>query len=352
MSILVTCTSCQAKLKAPEHGVGRRIKCLQCGKSLVVPAPPPAVKDRPRAPILLDDDSAPTDRTWVFAAGAAGACLVLVLGAVLAIKLIFTEPTVVPPPPHGAGPPPAEEKTPSVEPEAKPPEPEPKSPPNKLRAEQMAEIDARFKADLAAVDEKLAKHKTTLERLRKAEDALFRTPKANQPLLKGAPPYKNFIKDLAELMPGIVKDLVAGERLRDLIDQARRKVIFEHPQPGDPKYEDYVGLYLTQSEIQDLGASGLSGGSPRTPATRHVEAAQKYGTLKVPRFASVHPAPDDKDIAAAAFNVDVYLGKTGANIQAHVYVHRIRGAWNVVEFPGRNTSVIHGPPPAEWRRVD
>lgn len=38
MSISIVCPSCQQKLKAPDAGAGRKLKCPKCGKSISIPA--------------------------------------------------------------------------------------------------------------------------------------------------------------------------------------------------------------------------------------------------------------------------------------------------------------------------
>jgi predicted Zn finger-like uncharacterized protein len=47
MSIVVTCPSCSANIKAPDAAAGKRVKCPKCTSTIAVPAaaPPPAAFD-------------------------------------------------------------------------------------------------------------------------------------------------------------------------------------------------------------------------------------------------------------------------------------------------------------------
>lgn len=61
MSIIVSCTTCGQRLRAPDDAVGRSVKCPKCGASMTIPAaetslPPPVVARRPRPAPELDDD--------------------------------------------------------------------------------------------------------------------------------------------------------------------------------------------------------------------------------------------------------------------------------------------------------
>src|ERR1700689_168218 len=51
MSIVIACPSCEAKMKAPDSAVGKKVKCPGCGEPLTVRAPVGAAPVRREQPI-------------------------------------------------------------------------------------------------------------------------------------------------------------------------------------------------------------------------------------------------------------------------------------------------------------
>lgn len=65
MPVLTTCPDCSAKMRVPDHAVGKQIKCPKCGGTFTVtaggaspppPPPPPAPKPAPVAPTPVAPD--------------------------------------------------------------------------------------------------------------------------------------------------------------------------------------------------------------------------------------------------------------------------------------------------------
>jgi hypothetical protein len=350
MSILATCATCQSQFKAPDHVAGRRTRCPRCGTPIDLPpasAPPPAAPPAPPKsrlpPPSLEQRHEPDDGThpWLLAAAAAGISLVIVLGMVLAAKLMFraSPPLEMAQAAHASDSDPPEETKADV----------PGAETKKTRAERLAEHDMLEKETLAELQQQVDRHKPALERLRKEEDDLFRKPKfapAKVNARTGA-----YLKDLSSALPPIQEDLVRLARKRDELAQARRKILFEQPEPDDAKLEDYVGLYLTPEEIADLGKLALSSGAPRPVAQRYLQQAEAAGAVARPIFAGLFNHESDKDLTAVTFHLAAYRGKAEKDTTAHVLLHRLRGAWSVLELPGRNFSVILGMPPAKYKRA-
>ena len=82
MSILVVCSSCSARLNAPDSAAGKKVKCPKCQAALVVPTPLPAepafevVEEEPEKPAVRpkvktdvfvedDEDEAPRKKRRV-----------------------------------------------------------------------------------------------------------------------------------------------------------------------------------------------------------------------------------------------------------------------------------------------
>jgi hypothetical protein len=351
MSILATCSACQARFKAPDHIAGRRTRCPRCGNPLHLPSPappPPAREPRPRPvapPQWPTVDGAPQGRLSGVAAPALA--LVVLIGLVVAAALLLSSgnanvPLEV-----------VHEPVPEEPPPAPPPEAPRQPTKEELRAELLAELDVQEKEGLAPLRQQVDNHKQTLERLRKEENDLFGKAKAAAFAVKPPPRYQTYLKDLAAVMPGIHRDIAALARKREEFVQRRRKIAFEHPLPGDPKLEDYLGLYLTTEEISDLGKLAISAGSPRNVAQRHVQSAEGAGTVARPMYHGTFVHPDDKELAAVAYKVTAYRAvKSGQELSVHIPLHRLRGAWLVLELPERNFSVLPGPPPPHYLRSD
>jgi hypothetical protein len=361
MSILATCATCRSQFKAPDYVGGRRTRCPRCGTPIDLPsadAPPslpeaarpsspvaatslPPPKPRPSPPPAARDEPAAGAPTWLLAGGAAGLSLLIVLGMILAAKLIFRgSPALETVQAH-------EGATKQAGPAAA--EGDPPAEPKKTRAERLAEHDALEKETLAALEHEIDRHKPALERLRKEEDDLFRKPKF-------APAKVNarlaaYRKELAALVPAIAHDVVQLIREKERFAQARRKILFDEPEPDDPKLEDYAGLYLTADEIADLGKLAISAGASRNVAQRYLQQAEAAGTVTRPIVAGVLSHDSDKDLAAVAFHVAAYRGKADPDTPVYVLLHRLRSAWNVIEIPGRNSSVILGTPPTAYKRA-
>jgi hypothetical protein len=365
MSILAVCPVCRSQFKAPDHVAGRQTRCPRCGASMDLPAlhPPtmtPAIE--PQAPPVPDEAIAATGvatrpgpsapdlppeheadsggpRVWLLGlAAASGVLLVIVLGSVLAARLL-PAPTDV----ETA----LEIVETPVEPEVNEAPPEPAAPPSKSRAERLAEVDAQEKEALAPLQRQIDNHKQTLRRLRKEEDALFAGKLKPAAAVKRSARVGAHLNDVAASMPALQRDLVVLLRKHQEFAQARRKVQHDHPEPGDVKLEDYAGLYLTPDEIGDLGKLALAAGSPKSTAGRHLQSAQSAGTVMRPIASGVFHDPDDQDLAVVVYDVTAYRGQA-QEMRVHVYVHRLRGAWAVVELPERPNSVLPGAAPPHY----
>lgn len=358
MSVQVACTSCGSRFRAPDRAAGKSVFCLKCHTRIAVPAPPEAepllLEVAEATPIEIADDSADQrPYTLLTALLIIGAGVAFLLVIVLLVVVINRQPQLA-----NAGqfnnvalPNEIDPANPQV---ALPIEHEPKPPTaaqQPERAERLAQIESREQILLPPLQMQLEKHKQTLERLSKEEIALFPKGKIGPgPLAKLTARYNVFLKDQAAAVKLCVKDALALERQREELLQAKRKIMFDYPASDDPKLEDYGGLLLTPEEIKDQGPRALNASSPRAAAGQHVQAAEKAGTFKGASYAGTHQDPDDADFAAVSFRAASYRGKP--DVPVHVFVYRWRGAWSVLELPGRTNSVLVGPPPADFKRTD
>jgi hypothetical protein len=360
MSVHVVCTSCGSRFKAPDRAAGKSVFCLKCHTRIAVPAPPEAepllLETAAEAiPLEVADDSAdqrPYTLLTAFLIIGAGVAFLLVI--VLLVVVINRQPAAIahagqfnnvaipndfdPANPQFAAP---------IEHEPKPPlaaqQPE--------RAERLAQLESRAQALLPPLQMQLEKHKQTLERLSKEEIAVFPKGKIGPGLLaKLNARYNVFLKDQTAAVKPCVKDVLAFQRQREEFLQAKRKIMFDQPASDDPKFEDYGGLLLTPDEIKDQGPRALNASSPRAAAGQHLQAAEKAGTFQGASYAGTHQDPGDADFAAVSFRAASYRGKS--DVPVHVFVYRWRGAWSVLELPGRANSVLVGPPPADFKRTD
>ncbi|MCI0681572.1 MAG: hypothetical protein L0Y71_05680 [Gemmataceae bacterium] len=369
MSLLIGCPACGALFKGPELLAGRTVRCLKCNTSMVVPAGAAPVEAAPLpkpSPLPVADplpipgepvpgESATAGLTALLAAGL-GVAFVLVI----AVLVVFLNPSAPIPIAHlsqqeGAPIAQTEEPTPSPPkpPPPKPPvepapaEPEaPPEPPPFNRAEQLAELEAKEKEVLAPLEKRHATNQATLQRLHTVEDDLFK----KKLVPKVGARYGAFLRDLAAAVRQINKDTLSLVRKREELLQAKRKLIYDHPQPDDPALELYGSLLLTREEIGDLGKRTISSGSPRAAAQGHIVAAVSAGTIATPLYKETLMDPDDPDLAAVSYGVASYRGKKAADTPVHIFVHRWRGAWAVLELPGRASSVLIGPAPSNYRR--
>jgi hypothetical protein len=227
-------------------------------------------------------------------------------------------------------------------------EPEPKPAEEFPRGERLAELEAKEQEALAPLERQNTSNAEMLQRLRKDEDDLFKKTKFPG---KATARYANYLKDLAAAVRQINKDTLALERRRAEFVQAKRKLIYDHPRPDDPKLEMYGTLLLTPEEIGDLGKRAISFDSPRSAAQEHIVAAAAAGTVATPVYKETLYDPDDADVAVVNYSVASYRGKKAADTQVHIFVHRARGAWAVLELPGRMNSALIGPAPAEYLKT-
>ncbi len=372
MAIHISCPSCGTHFKAPERAVGHRVKCLKCQTRIpVLPtatplvcvnsaeAPPTPSADSAEPGLILERDRPTAVLTALLITGSALAFLLTVVVLVLvlvkngvgpATEQRANEPVLAAPVAEsvssGSGttaesvviPPPKPTK--AEPPEATPPLPD--------RGVRLARLESEEKAALEPFLEQQEKHKKTFERLRKEEEDLYKKTKFTPP--KVAARIPGFLKELNRAVRQANKDTLALIRKREEFLQAKRRLILDNPLPDDPKLSEYAGLVLTDEEISDLGKQAVSGGSPRAAAQQHLAGAA--GIVTAPAYNGVYQDPADADLMAVAYRVAAYRGKTGADLQAHVFIYRWRGAWAVLEVPGRANGILPGPPPADYKRKD
>jgi len=356
MSLLIGCPACGAQFKAPERLAGRTVRCLKCNASIVVspnpiPADPPAPAPPAPAPLPFAEPlPIPAERS------AAGLTALLLTGLglafllVVAVLVILLNRTVSPvlvenaPENHST-----EEKTNNGP--LNPAETEQKPAPAELTyAERLTELEAQEQDALAPLEKQHAVNKEIMQRLRKEEDEIFKKSKFPG---KAAARYATLLKDSAFAVRQINKDSLALLRKREEFIQAKRKLLVDHPQPpaDAPKFELYGSLLLTAEEIADLGKRTISFGSPRAAAQEHIVAGAAAGAVATPVYKETLFDPEDADLAAVAYTVASYRGKKVADTPVLIFVHRWRGAWGVLELPGRVNSILIGPPPTDYKRA-
>jgi len=369
MSLLIGCPACGARFKAPTRLVGRTVRCLKCMASIVVSADaaaaepttvePPLSSPLPVAEVLpmtaapipagpIAAEAFPEERSTAWLTG------LLLAGCALAFLLVVTLLVIVlnraTPRVHVESAPENHEQgsNGSIKPVG-PQEAETKPAPEEFpRGERLAELEAKEQEALAPLERQNASNAEMLQRKRKEEDELFKKTKFPG---KATAQYANYLKDLAAAVRQINKDTLALERRRAEFVQAKRKLIYDHPRPDDPKLEMYGSLLLTPEEIGDLGKRSINFGSPRAAAQEHIGAASTAGIVATPAYKETLYDPDDADVAVVSYSVASYRGKKAAETQVHIFVHRSKGAWSVLELPGRMNSVLIGPAPSEYLKT-
>jgi hypothetical protein len=372
MAVLISCPSCGTQFKAPERAVGHSVKCLKCGTRIaVLPTATPLVQanrteitppqslDSAHATMAAEPNPPTALLTALLITGSAFAFLLLVVVLVLILVKNGMGPIAErrqqdPPPepsPENVAPAPMNVPDATVDPLPKTLKQElPNPPPLAManRAERLAQLESDEKAALEMLSEKQAFHKNVLQKLRKEEDDLYKKSKFTPPKITARIPM--FLKEQNAAVRQANKDTLALLRKREEFLQAKRKLIIENPLPGDPKLSEYAGLILTEDEISDLGKQALSAGSPRAAAQPHLASAT--GAVTTPTYNGAYQDPADADVVAVAYKVAAYRGKVGQDMQAHVFVYHWRGAWVVLDLPGRPNSILPGPPPSDYKRRD
>ena len=220
------------------------------------------------------------------------------------------------------------------------------------RAERLAAIEADERESLAALQAQADKHKPALQKLGKDEVALFpKNVKMNAAqIAKLKARTDAFNKEQAAVVRPAIKDAVAVHRQREEFLQRKRKLLFDHPEAGDVKLEEFNGMLLTADEINDLKKREATAATPRAAALPYVQGEEIKAVLKGTFFAGVYQDPAADDVAAIVYRVGTYREKS--DLQIHVYLHRLRGVWSVLELPGRANTVYLGTPPSEYKRTD
>ncbi|GEM_PF-4723536 len=357
MSLAITCPSCGSQFKAPDRVAGRSVRCLKCKGSIAVPAAQPAfaaVAPPAPAPLHVVDpvsfDAGPQSAAWLPALlfTGMGVAFFLVI-ALLVIVLNRQAPGPIADTGNGR-PPPAPAKIEPVIPAPIEPAPEVK-PPLPDRAERLAAIEAQEKETLAALQKQADKHKQALQKLRKDEDALFPKNKLNAAqTAKLRAKADLFAKDQAAVVRPAIKDAMALARKREEFLQTKRKLLYDHPEAGDDKIDEYNSMLLTPDEIKDLSKRESTTATPRAAALPYVQSDDIKAVLKGTFYAGTFQDPDDADVAAIVYRVGAYREKS--DMQVHVFLYRWRGAWSVLELPGRANTVYIGQPPSAFKRTD
>lgn len=355
MPLHIACRSCGSQFTVPDRVAGHTVRCLKCMAAIAVSAAPSGRLAPLPVAEPLTEESRGAASAWLTVLLCTGMGVAFFLVVALLVVMLNKPPadTVGAVPRPEPFPPPENLESPRpAPPEVKPPEPKP-SPPSPDRVARLAAIEAEEEGAVAALRQRVELHKTTLQKLSKAEDSLF--PKSSAPL-KPAPAAKlkartdSFIRDQAAALRLIVTDLAALTRKREEFLQAKRKLLFETPQDGDPRLEPYGNLILTPDEIKDLVQREAGGNTPRAAALAHVQSAAVAELLKGTFYAGTFQHPDDPELAVIGYRTGTYRGRTEQPV--HVYVIRLRGAWSVLELPGRSSFVLVGPPPNEYKRIE
>ncbi|HEX4607916.1 MAG TPA: hypothetical protein VH092_06910 [Urbifossiella sp.] len=230
----------------------------------------------------------------------------------------------------------------------------PPPPPGKerKRAGLLAELDARENAVLTELEEKYAKNKDVVRRLRAAEQALLGTRGYGDPSdEKYATAHAAFRKDQDETVARVNRDTAVHRRKQEEFEQARRRIVVAEPDPTDPRYIDQDGLLLTEKELDQVGRFRREFPTPRAAAEAHVKALAGAKAITSPTFVATWGDPEDKGLAAVSYGVSGYRGKAARDQTVHVFVVETRGYWVVLELPGRPDSVLLGSPAPTYKRV-
>jgi hypothetical protein len=159
-----------------------------------------------------------------------------------------------------------------------------------------------------------------------------------------------FNKEQAAVVRPAIKDAMAVHRQREEFLQRKRKLLFDHPEAGDVKLEEFKGMLLSADEIDDLRKREAAAGTPRAAALPYVQKDEIKEVLKGTYYAGTYQDPSADDVAAIVYRVGTYREKS--DLQVHVYLFRQHGIWQVLELLGRANTVYPGMPPSEYKRTD
>ncbi|MCS7047146.1 MAG: hypothetical protein NZO58_12380, partial [Gemmataceae bacterium] len=281
--------------------------------------------------------------------------LLIVLSVVVATRQApadqVAQPTPWEPPSVAALPPRPE---PAVPPPVLPepvPEPEPPPPTNQQRETRLTELREREQKELAPWLAKLEKHKQALAALSAKEDALF--PKGTKfnkkQLATFASRLAKFAKEQELIVVPIARDVARLARAQEEHLQARRRILRDHPEPGEPQWELVGELLLTPEEALDLEQRRLRFATPRAAATDYLKSEAAAALVQGPFYLGTLQDPADPALVAVAYRTQSYRGQTAVEIPVYLFLHQWRGVWTVVDLPGRAAAVLPGAPPGTYQ---
>jgi hypothetical protein len=221
------------------------------------------------------------------------------------------------------------------------------------RAKLLAELEAKERDALAALQEENRQLEAALEQLRKEEAALRKNPRFGDPFNKQAmSQFNNLLKQQRALASKIQKTRESLDQKISDFEQERRKISVQFSAPADPKFVEHKGLLYSQEELDCLKAYEKEHASPRKVAASYMKSLIAKGLVSRPAFAGFFKNPKGNDSYAVAYKVSSVNGRKVLGDTVHLYVFKDKqGDWRVSAFSQDGVHVMLGPPPREFQPV-
>jgi len=224
-----------------------------------------------------------------------------------------------------------------------------KGPPGEQQREKLlAELEAKKRDALPALQEEHRRLEAALEQLRKEEAALRRNPRFGDPFNKQiVSQFNDLLKKQRALATRIQKSREALDQKVSDFEQERRKILVQFPAPADSKFVEHKGLLYTQEELDRLKAYEEEHAKPRKVAASYMRTLIAKGLVGRPAsFAGFYKNPKGNDSYAIAYKVASVNDKKVLGDTVHLYVFKDKqGYWQVSAFSQDGVHVMLGPPP-------
>ena len=212
------------------------------------------------------------------------------------------------------------------------PSPAPTTPKQSERDRLLAEVEKKYRQVAADEDAKMQAYNRA--------KAQFDIHNAADP---GNPALFPEINRLGQMLGDYKRQLDKDEAA---YDQEVRKIIRDHPMPGDPKLIDQRGVLYTQEEYRRVQAERLHR-DPQKLAESHILELMSKNVVSSATYRGITYYQKDKGLAAVSYQIDaVVQGRTFRNQLVYVTVQKDGDFWQIVLATGEGIELSLGRPPA------
>ena len=221
------------------------------------------------------------------------------------------------------------------------------------RTTLLAEVEAKKREALPALEEESRQLEAAMERLRKEEAALRKNPRFGDLFNKEVTSqFNSLMKNQRALTIKIQKAQDGLDRKVSDFEQERRKIVLKYPESSDPKLTEYKGLLRTPDELNRQKAYEKEHADHKTVADAYMKSLVAKKTVGSPKFSGFFKNPKGEDSFAAAYKVSSVNGNKVLGDTVHMYVFKDKqGYWQISAFSQDGVHVRFGPPPKEFQQV-